>query len=474
MGNSGPFVKLIRSPRGYYVYDVNRNSILKVSKGIYDYLHDGNNKTELSIGDKDYLEKIIEKGYLSTKRVEKIEHPYSWKLPHLLSANREQLILQVTQKCNLSCYYCPYADITENKLQRNHSNVSMNFDIAKRAVDDFFAHSYESERITISFYGGEPLIAFSLIKEIVKYASELFVGKDLLFNITTNGTLITSEIADFLVAHKIRVMFSIDGPKKIHDIDRKRIDGTGSFHDAYNGLKILLDKYDNASEEYISINTVITPRNDIDDICEFYNDPIFNQKKVNIVASFAEDEQLDKKIVTTSQFKEKINYKYFLYFLEYLHIVEGLNNSPLTKNILSDLDEKYSDFKKPVTTLPDVGAPSGPCLPGKRRLFVDVYGNYFPCERVSEISDIMKIGNVYEGIDIEKAKKILNISQMTAKQCRNCWAFLYCSICAKNIDEGGTFSINKKEKKCLGSQDRVLSILRECILIKEARTLYKV
>ena len=86
----------------------------------------------------------------------------------------------------------------------------------------------------------------------------------------------------------------------------------------------------------------------------------------------------------------------------------------------------------------------------------------------------MKIGDVDHGIDIDKARKILNISQITAEKCRNCWALVHCSICAKGLDENGIFSAARKETLCGKCKSRVINLLKECILIKEARNVYKV
>jgi len=75
----------------------------------------------------------------------------------------------------------------------------MTIELAKKALFFLHSHSIDSEFIAISFYGGEPLLEFNLIKEIVKEAEELFKGKDILYNITTNGSLISDEVASFFL-----------------------------------------------------------------------------------------------------------------------------------------------------------------------------------------------------------------------------------------------------------------------------------
>ena len=100
----------------------------------------------------------------------------------------------------------------------------------------------------------------------------------------------------------------------------------------------------------------------------------------------------------------------------------------------------------------EVGHPSGPCIPGQLRLFVTTDGNFFPCEKVSENSQVMKIGNVNEGFDYEKVKKILNVGKLTENECKECFAFRNCSLCSMVADTGKSeedeLSRNLKLESC--------------------------
>ncbi len=87
----------------------------------------------------------------------------------------------------------------------------------------------------------------------------------------------------------------------------------------------------------------------------------------------------------------------------------------------------------PISELPDICGHSGPCIPGKTRLFVDTDGKLFPCEKCSETSGSMQIGHVNSGFDFENIKKIMNIAALTEERCKNCWALSKCDICAAKI-----------------------------------------
>jgi len=468
-----PFIKTIRSPRNYYFYDVNRDTIVQINRNIYDYLNKKNEFDVLPFEDQLYINKLLADGYLSSKHFTKIEHPNTKDLDYQLANRCEQLILQVTQSCNLVCYYCPYANKSNGILQRDHSNKMMSWEIAKSCIDFYAAHSSDNEDANIGFYGGEPLIAFDLIKKCVEYIEDSFLGKDIHFGITTNGTLVTDEIIAFFHEHNFNITFSIDGPKSVHDVNRKSVDGSGSFDSAINSMKRLVEKYGNQAKSKISINMVFNPVNDVDEVISLFNDPFFMVNPINVMSGLAEDDFLEKDIKITEAYQAKMRYQYFLGFLDYLNIVDGLKISPPIKSYFYSLEKAYLSYKNPSLELPDVGAPGGPCIPGQRRIFSDVNGVFYPCERVSEVSEVMKIGDIRQGFNLKKAKAILNIGQITSEECINCFAAIHCKLCARVADDFDRFSAKKKLQHCSETYTSFIDELKNCILIKESRTEYK-
>lgn len=135
----------------------------------------------------------------------------------------------MTTACNLQCEYCCYSD--GYTIFQKRQNGKLEFSTAK-VVLDYLARIFKSkiqtglcsEPFAISFYGGEPLMNFPIIKEIVEYAELLnFEGKEIVFTMTTNAVLI-DKYADFLSKHKFRILVSLDGNKK-HDSYRKQFQG---------------------------------------------------------------------------------------------------------------------------------------------------------------------------------------------------------------------------------------------------------
>lgn len=116
----------------------------------------------------------------------------------------------------------------------------MDWETAKKAIDFLKLHSDKAEETHIGFYGGEPLMNFPLIKQAAEYALDVFNGK-MTFAMTTNATLVSDEIADFLMRHDFNIIVSLDGPEELHDANRIMVDGKGSYTKTVQGIKKLLE-----------------------------------------------------------------------------------------------------------------------------------------------------------------------------------------------------------------------------------------
>lgn len=131
------------------------------------------------------------------------------------------------------------------------------------------------------------------------------------------------------------------------------------------------------------------------------------------------------------------------------------------------LKRKTFDERTISKQLPDKTHHGGPCIPGAQRLFVDVGGNFFPCERVSESSETMHIGHVDKGFDYEKVGKLLNLGKLTEENCKNCWAFRFCSICAAFADDMKELSCKKKSSYCKNVRKRQEDYFRDFCILNE-------
>lgn len=210
------------------------SELLKLSKiGIIDY-----RKSQKKSNNYDSIITLINKGLIRESFISKIEHHYTNYLDTLLQRCINDITLQVTRNCNFSCRYCSF---TNNKeIQRNHEKKNMSIKIAKKCVDFLYNHSFDTNKVNISFYGGEPLINYKLIYEIVKYSNAKFHSKKIDYSMTINGSLLTKEIIYFLIENNFKLSISIDGPKEIQNFHRKySTNGGDTFDIVYSNIMLI-------------------------------------------------------------------------------------------------------------------------------------------------------------------------------------------------------------------------------------------
>lgn len=462
-----PFVKLFQSPNGNYCYDVNRNEILELDEDSFRYLcavDDANPPASKPDG----IVNLEQQGYLSSYRVSKIEHPFTSRLEDILSRSMRKITIQLTQDCNFRCKYCGYSQ--SNDRQRSHAKRIMPIETAKKAILFFRDHAVDIPDVALGFYGGEPLLEFKLLKELAVFAEEVFSGKrSITFHITTNASLITDEIVEFFIAHHFHVLISLDGIKEINDKNRVFANEKGTFDVIAERLTHIYQKYPDFYKQ-LTVNMVLDPSNDFDAINQIFDSAeVF--RHTNFQYSPLNDQSSDTPVEWSEQYISKSTYHYFLKNLALAGYYPSNRLSPIALQDATHTIESLSKLR-PQSGLPDIGCPGGPCTPGELRTMVTVEGKLIVCERVSEVSDCMIIGDVEHGFNFEKAKALLNVASLSPDECRNCWVFRYCKCCATQADSNGKLSKEQKLRSCNIFKDDFSRLLRTSILLKEVRPYY--
>ena len=199
-----------------------------------------------------------------------------------------QLVIELTGNCNLACKYCIYNEGFEGNRNFNTSNID--FETAKKAIDYVYSHR-DPERVAITFYGGEPLLNFPVMRQCIDYSLATLQDVKVTFSFTTNMTLMNKEIASYLArVPNLGILVSMDGPEEIHDLQRVYRGGKGSFHDAYRGLKILADAIEEAqSSTTILFNAVLMPpytKERFDEINSFFESLDFLPPNISVRATY--------------------------------------------------------------------------------------------------------------------------------------------------------------------------------------------
>ncbi len=468
MINERPFIHMMRTPLRNYIYDVNTNVFIDVNESMYQYMREvegkgGNFPVVVDEHIEESLKILRAQGFLSSKRPKEIRHSYSDMEAYHLNDNIAQMALQVTQQCNFRCSYCAYC-ASEFEFQRNHSAKRMPVKTALSAVDFFAERCGNQERSTIGFYGGEPLLEFPLIQRVTEYAEEKLYAKDLKFTVTTNASLLTPEMARFMSEHNFAVTVSLDGTPETHDRSRRfTSDGRGSFAVIRRNLEHVREE---CPEFKYTFNIVIDPRYPCDSLHElFSHDKFF--KGAQITSTLIDDEFSVEKAVPGEVFLQQDSRYMFKSYLSCRGIYDKSRASYVAQEALAEVFHAFKKSMKPAVSLPDVTAPGGPCLPGQQRLFVSTDGILYPCERVSETSPAMMIGNLWDGFDYDKVDKLLNIAQATANRCKNCWAFRHCKLCCKQSDNCGELSPELRSSQCEGMRTQIEELFRDYLWMRE-------
>lgn len=437
-----PFFHLFRTTKNTYCYDVNTDKIIKLPLSVYRYLKE---EVELTEYVRLYLKNLQMEGFFKSKRVIKTKHPATDFLPYFYDTKLNFLILQVTQNCNLRCEYCVYSG---NYKTRNHSNKKMSFEMAKRGLDFLYKHSRDSSRIIIGFYGGEPLLEIDLIKQCVEYIESLFYGKKVLFTLTSNATLLQEPIVSFFVEKNFDLTISLDGPQYVHDKSRHfATTNESSYSTIINNLKYIRQTYPDYYKNSISFNTVFTMQDGFDCVSNYFSaEELFSDSYIS--SGVVSDCFLKKKREigkTELEYAAQVKYEEFKIMLYQLGELEQRFTSKILKkelnNIIKERFEKREYFRD---ELPDEWHHGGPCIVGVNRLFLNADGDLYPCEKVCEGMEEVKIGDIDNGIYLEKAKKVLNIEKFDEKECHNCWAYQYCNGCATRYGD----SSEVRKRKC--------------------------
>ena len=365
-----------------------------------------------------------------------------------------QVILELTEQCNLRCRYCIYGD--GNETFRDFSSRSMTWETAKKALDYVFAHSEED--ISITFYGGEPLLQFDLMKQCIDYSVETMGSrKELHFGFTTNLTLVTKEMAEYFASLKsCSIVGSLDGPEEIHNANRIMLNQAGSFEKAVQGLKLLVDCMgQDRAGKVISINAVLTPPynlNKIEQLNQFFRSLSWLPEKMTIRTSYVEMPRKQSDIVHyekvpeikgTMQNNDVVGY----WKLEKIRdkkedeIKFGMDNANLIRIHQRLITDAPIPFLKQ----------NGCCNPGNRRLYITTQGKFQVCERIGR-SPV--IGDIDCGINMEAIEKyyIDEYAKASMPDCSSCWASQLCSLCyAAFYSEDGIY-INIKIDGCAANK----------------------
>ena len=321
------------------------------------------------------------------------------------------LCLHIAHDCNLACRYC-FAGEGEYKGDRS----LMSLEVGKKALDFLVANSGNRRNLEVDFFGGEPLMNFDVVKELVAYGRELEKTHDkhFRFTLTTNGVLLRDDVIEFANKEMGNVVLSIDGRKEVHDHMRPFKNGKGSYD-------FILDKFKKVAES----------RNQQ----KYYVRGTFthyNLDFVKDVLSLADEgfEQISVEPVVAGPEEP-----YAIREEDIPQICEGYDE--LAKEMLKRKKEgrgfNFFHYMIDLSGGPCVYKRLSGCGSGTEYLAVTPWGDLYPCHQFVGEEEFC-LGNVDDGIVNTEMRDTFKLCNVYAKEeCRNCFAKFYCSGgCAAN------------------------------------------
>lgn len=457
---NGPLANLFRTEEQRYIYDTGTGKVLECSELEYgilkailsdipikkelEKLRVENSNGEVEEAIYNVYNAIISEDILNVEAEKRFSSPnHLINLSDNINTKLRQVLLEVTEKCNLRCRYCTYED--EFKINRNHGHKDMSLEVAYSALDYLATHG-DKEEVYISFYGGEPLLRIDFIKNCVDYVINKIDAKKINFNLTTNLTLMTQEVAEYFNSiPNFIIMGSLDGPEEIHN--RYRIDttGKGSFEKTRIGLKNLLKAFGDDAKNRIILSMVYAPpcsRDKLDAIQNFLDEEGIEGIKVRITYPAEgsvprEDRQKEAEDITLIEWSKE-------------RLISSIYNNEVKKPFSQDLLDYYlqSIHQIVVTDKAEFALPlNACCVPGQQRIYVSCDGDINICER---ILGPYSIGNVYEGVDVNLIKKVYvdDYKMASYPTCSKCWASKLCTQCYATIFTNGEFDLEKRNNCC--------------------------
>ena len=321
------------------------------------------------------------------------------------------LCLHVAHTCNLNCEYC-----FASQGKYHGERALMSFEVGKRALDFLIENSGTRRNLEVDFFGGEPLMNWDVVKELVSYArvQEKIHNKNFRFTLTTNGILIDDDVIDFSNREMSNVVLSLDGRKDVHD--RLRVDymGRGSYDTIVPKFQEFVKRRGN--KNYYMRGT-FTHKN-----VDFTND-IFHMADLGFTELSMEP------VVCSPE-----------------------DASALTQEDLPILYEQYEILAKEMIKRKKEGRPftfyhymldlkHGPCIykrisgcgSGTEYMAVTPTGDLYPCHQFVGDTKYL-LGNIYDGVTNKEIQNEFKLCNAYARpECNDCWAKLYCSGgCAAN------------------------------------------
>ena len=329
------------------------------------------------------------------------------------------LWLGLAHTCNLGCRYC-FAN-EPNYLQRDPNSLLMSKQTARHSVDYLVNASPDQKEYTLIFFGGEPLLNFEVMQSTIEYCSQI-KEKRFLFSVTTNGTLLTPEINEYLYQNRVSVMISLDGTKQGHDRNRPFRDGTGSWDVIVHNLARLSED----ARANLAVRATISDTSvHLFDIYKELRSYGFRSVTISEVCPNSGSMPIFP-AEQVAQWKE-----------QYLELAEAILEDA---NSLEGIE--FRNIKRIVEVLFYGHRSYYCCSTGLNAFYVAPDGALFPCMRLITENSENQLGTLEAGVEQDQLMRF-KANNIFERDCKDCWARYLCG----GLCYGDAYSVHKDIRK---------------------------
>ncbi|MDR1055633.1 MAG: radical SAM peptide maturase [Prevotellaceae bacterium] len=354
-------------------------------------------------------------------------------------SNLKQLTFEATDACNLQCMYCGYGEFYEE-----YDNREDNYFPVDKALllIDYLTELWNSPQnisskrnLTISFYGGEPLLNMPFIKTIIDY----ILNKDcrnrtFSFSMTTNALLL-HKYMDYLVDKNFKLLISLDGNEghTSYRVDKK---GNSSYSRIIRGVDLLREKYPVFFDANVNFNAVLHNRNNVQEVYNYFKEKYNKTPRIaELSTSGIKAEMKDKFIKTYRNSYESLRQAENYEEIEREMYLDSGSFKSAVFYLLHYSGYVYSDYNDLLyDKCSDIKLPTGTCIPFSKRMFVTVNGKILPCERIGHQYSLGQITVNTIELNPDKIAHMFNhhLSKI-AKQCNKCFNACACVQCIYHL-----------------------------------------
>lgn len=361
------------------------------------------------------------------------------KLKRIL-ANGKQVVFEVTEKCQLNCYYCFYGDFYQYDGKRERRDLDTR---SAKTLLNYLLELWNSplnrshdKNIYISFYGGEPLLNFPFIAEIVDYVKQLNARHNrFAFSMTSNGILV-EKYMDFLYSNNFELLISLDGNED-HNAYRVLLNGEPAYNAILKSVKALREKYPDYFQKKVDFLSLLHNKNSVSEIYNFFKKSFDKKPDIN-----------ELKTMGIKESQKETFWKTYGNVYESLHQSEDYSLIAMDMFLKTPEVHKVNQFLayrndfsfKSYKDLIYAGIersiiPTATCLPFSRKIYLTVNGQILPCERIDNKYALGTVTPDKVELDFAGiAERYNSYYDKMRKHCNVCFNTETCEQCIFNLN----------------------------------------